>query len=186
MAFVCLLSLCLWPNYSANARAITDQYDEQIERSVKRWWGGGPHWYWWKAQLYQESLLDPNALSPVGASGLAQFMPATWGDVSRRLGLEGVSPRSAKHAIDAGAYYMATLSRGWSSPRPALDRHQLAQSSYNAGFGNLLAAQRACNGAIGYAGIICCLPDVTGHHSAETIQYVKRIHRWKTQLERQR
>ncbi|MGV9269298.1 NlpC/P60 family protein [Kitasatospora sp. NPDC003701] len=31
------------------------------------------------AQLYQESGFDPGARSPVGAQGMAQFMPATWG-----------------------------------------------------------------------------------------------------------
>ncbi|WP_395294854.1 NlpC/P60 family protein [Kitasatospora hibisci] len=30
------------------------------------------------AQLYQESGFDPGARSPVGAQGMAQFMPATW------------------------------------------------------------------------------------------------------------
>lgn len=183
MACVCLLLPSSWDHYSANARQFEDKYDEQIEKAVKRWWRTEGDWHWWKAQLYQESLLDPNALSPVGASGLAQFMPATWDDVSHRLGLVGVSPRSAKHAIDAGAYYMSTLSRGWSSERPALDRLQLAQASYNAGFGSLLAAQRACNGAVMYDGIICCLPSITGRHSDETIGYVYRIAIWKQQMD---
>lgn len=30
------------------------------------------------AQMYQESGFDPRAVSPVGAQGMAQFMPATW------------------------------------------------------------------------------------------------------------
>ncbi len=143
-----------------------------------------PDWYWWKAQLYQESLLDPNAVSPAGAEGIAQFMPGTWEEISRRLGYGGLSRRDADHAIDFGAYYMARLSRGWKFPRPVMDRHYLALSSYNAGFGNILAAQRACGGALLYAAIIECLPSITGRHSNETITYVQRIRRWRRELYR--
>jgi len=32
------------------------------------------------AQLASESAWDPNAVSPAGAEGIAQFMPATWKD----------------------------------------------------------------------------------------------------------
>lgn len=156
-----------------------DRYDAQIRESVKRWWGRAPDWRWWKAQLYQESRLDPQAVSPVGATGLAQFMPATWAEMQRRLGLEGVAPTHARHAIDAGAFYMARLRGEWSAPRPFMDRHRLAQASYNAGLGSLLAAQRRCGGVNPYCGIIRCLPDVTGRHSAETITYVERIRKWQ-------
>ena len=93
-------------------------YDERIQTSVKRWWPDYPLWLDWRAQLCQESRLDPAALSPVGAAGLAQFMPGTWADVSRRLGYGDVSPHVARYAIEAGAYYMASLRRQWSSPRP--------------------------------------------------------------------
>ena len=78
---------------------------------------------------------------------------------------------------------MARLKRGWSSPRPAYDRHLLAMASYNAGFGNLLKAQRACGGGVLYAEIIACLPQITGHHSNETITYVQRIQRWRFEME---
>src|SRR5690554_3754238 len=71
----------------------SDRYDLEIQASVKRWWPG-PEWQWWKAQLYQESLLNPAAVSPAGALGLAQFMPATWNDMIRQLGLPAhASPR---------------------------------------------------------------------------------------------
>jgi len=121
-----------------------DKYDECIQRSVKRHWVHFGPWYWWKAQLYQESLLNPDAVSPVGARGLAQFMPGTWDQITRELGWSGISSRAAGPAIEAGAFYMSKLHRGWSSPRPAEDRHFLAAASYNAGFGNLLKAQRLC------------------------------------------
>lgn len=173
----------IWPAPSF-ADPFTDRYDRDIEASVKRWWGFGPEWQWYKAQLYQESLLDPDAVSPVGATGLAQFMSGTWGDVSRQMGLpRGISPRDAKYAIDAGAFYMARLQRTWSAPRPFMDRHKLAQASYNAGAGHLIKAQRLCGGPALYADIIKCLPQVTGHHSRETITYVERIERWRRMMD---
>lgn len=137
----------------------------------------GVDWRLFKAQLYQESLLDPSAQSPVGARGLAQFMPGTWADVTRRLGYGDVSPHVSRYAIPAGAYYMGSLRKSWSAPRPEADRHSLAMASYNAGIGNLLKAQRLAGGANAYADIISALPEVTGRYSKETITYVERI--WK-------
>jgi len=77
---------------------------------------------------------------------------------------------------------MARLARAWSSPRPIIDRWDLARASYNAGMGNLLKAQKAAGGATRYADIISALPQITGHHSKETTTYVKRIHRWFGEL----
>ncbi len=125
-----------------------------------------------------------DAVSPVGAAGVAQFMPGTWADVSRQLGYgAAVTPHMAGPAIEAGAAYMARLRRGWSSPRPEDDRLKLAQASYNAGFGNILAAQRACNGAVLYPPIMECLPRITGRHAAETLHYVPAIWRWWQMME---
>ena len=176
-------ALCL--SGSASSRPLSyDRYDARIEDAVEKNWVRCPaEWHWWKAQLYQESLLDPDAVSPVGAEGLAQFMPATWSDITRRLGWSGISPRAAGPAITAGAYYMERLCRGWSSPRPELDRLRLAQASYNAGFGSLLKAQEACGSPALYRDIAACLPCITGHHSHETLTYVERITRWKEKLD---
>ncbi|MCT4627952.1 transglycosylase SLT domain-containing protein [Halodesulfovibrio sp.] len=92
-----------------------------------------PHldWRWYKAQLYQESMLNPKAVSPVGAKGLAQFMPATWKEIATLRGYGYASPHSPKYAIDAGAYYMAKLRRGWSSPRPGLKSRFTAHSIHH-------------------------------------------------------
>lgn len=164
------------------ASSFPDTYDNKI-RTAARDYLPGVDWRLWKAQLYAESRLDPAAVSPVGARGVAQFMPGTWSDVVDALDLEGVSPHMAEPAIAAGAYYMGTLRQGWSAPRPEMDRHSLAMASYNAGFGHLIKAQKRCGGPPGYAEIIACLPDVTGRHSRETITYVSRIWRhWQSMV----
>lgn len=152
---------------------------------MKRWWPDLPQWKLWKAQLYQESRLDPGAISPVGARGLAQFMPGTWNDVVRGLNFSsGVSPHDPDLAIEAGAYYMAQLRRTWRRDRAALEQQRLAQASYNAGTGNILKAQRICGDARMWAAIGACLHLVTGEKNAgETLTYVERIARWWKQME---
>jgi len=133
----------------------------------------------WKAQLYQESQLNPNAKSGVGAAGLAQFMPGTWRQITKAMNLGDVSRYEAVPSIEAGAYYMGKLRLQWSAPRPMMDRHDLAAASYNAGLGSLLKAQRRCGGPSAYKDIVSCLPCITGkQNAAQTTTYVDRIHRW--------
>lgn len=182
---LCLATLVFvsWPSPSW-PHGFTDRYDRAIQQSVKRWWPDVPSWRLWKAQLYQESRLDPAAVSPLGARGLAQFMPATWGEVSGELGIVA-SPHS-ELAIDAGAYYMAKLRRIWKADRTALERHELAQASYNAGAGNILKAQSFCGDARRWSGVRECLHLVTGARNAdETKTYVTRIARWWREMEMQ-
>lgn len=159
----------------------TARYDSLIQRSVSRWWRDFPDWKDWKAQLYQESQLDPSATSGVSAEGIAQFMPATWADIERRLGVSGVSPRVARYAIDAGAYYMASLRTTWRGrSRPVLEEQKLAQASYNTGTGNVLSAQAACGNALLWDGIKPCLPSITGSDAQQTIGYVSSIAYWRS------
>ncbi len=184
---VCFLAgLILAISHSARAGHFPNRHDSEISQAVKRWWPDYPLWRMLKAQLIQESRLDPASVSPVGARGLGQFMPGTWDDMIRQMGLGARASPHDDIAIEAAAFYMAKLRRSWSAPRPQDDRHDLALASYNAGLGNILEAQRLCNGARLYAGIIVCLPSVTGRHSAETIAYVVRIHRWFTEMEAER
>ncbi|SEG12837.1 transglycosylase SLT domain-containing protein [Marinobacterium lutimaris] len=166
---------------SSSAWSFPDRYDAEIKQAAERWLPGYD-WRLWKAQLYQESLLNPDAVSPVGARGIAQFMPGTWLEVSRQLGYQNLSPHMAEPAIIAGAYYQGRQVRMWSAPRPDSDRYSLGAASYNAGAGNVLASQRVCGGANGYAEIIACLPRVTGDHATETKTYVQRIWRYWTEM----
>lgn len=140
-------------------------------------------WYWNKAQVIAESNLNPRAVSPVGAMGLGQFMPDTWGDMQRQLGFKG-SAYSPALNLQAQAYYMRNLRGQFKAPRPEYDKHSLAMASYNAGLGNILKAQRY-EGSLMYAPMINSLPRVTGHHSKETRGYVQRIWRYIAILERE-
>jgi len=74
------------------------------------------------AQLYAESGFDPNARSPVGAQGIAQFMPAT----AASYGLD--NPYDPAAAIDAQGHLMSDLLKQFGSP-------SLALAAYNAGPG---------------------------------------------------
>lgn len=177
-----LVTLVLLFAAPAEARIFPDRYDRQIRDAVALYWPGGADWVWWKAQLWQESRLRPEALSPVGAAGLAQFMPGTWRDVQRQLRLPpGASPHQ-DIAIAAGAYYMARLMREWRTERPQLERLRLAQASYNAGMGNILRAQARCGGARDWADISPCLQSVTGHHHRETIGYIRLIEQHRRRM----
>ncbi len=72
------------------------------------------------AQLMAESNFNPFAVSPVGAQGIAQFMPST----AASYGLS--DPFDPVAAIDAQAHLMSDLIRQLGSP-------ELALAAYNAG-----------------------------------------------------
>lgn len=158
-------------------------YQAAIDNAVSAYWGVWQYPDAWMAQLYQESLCDPSAISHVGASGLAQFMPATWAETAARLGLDPSLTPFDDVAIDAGAFYMAGRMGVWAGrPRPGIERWRLGLASYNAGAGHIIAAQSRCGGARDWRDISPCLPLITGHNAAETQTYVRRIERWWREL----
>lgn len=163
-----------------SASLFPDDYDDAFQ-DASIFLPFGTDWRLLKAQCFQESRLNPFAVSPVGAQGLCQFMPGTWQDMTAKYP-KLYNPWLPEHSILAAALYMQQLNKGWSSPRPKHERYKLALASYNAGFGNLLEAQRKCQGAIYYQPIIACLPDITGRHSKETIDYVSHIQRFFQQM----
>jgi soluble lytic murein transglycosylase-like protein len=151
-------------------------YDALIKESAEKYLPG-VDWRLVKAQLYQESKLDPLAVSPVGAKGIAQFMPGTWKDMKNQMRMpESADPVNPSFAIPACCFYMAHLYHEWSSRREEADRYALALASYNAGIGNILASQFKANNASAYRDIIAKLHLVTGDDNArETRTYVERI-----------
>jgi soluble lytic murein transglycosylase-like protein len=147
-------------------------YDRQIRAAAETYLPGIP-WRLVKAQLCAESGLDPRARSAAGAEGLAQFMPATWAEVARALGLGAAAPAEAGPAIRAAAFYMARQRRFFALQD--LERHRHAVAAYNAGAGNVLKAWRLCGAPPSWAATVGCLDEVTGRHWLETASYVHRI-----------
>jgi len=70
--------------------------------------------------IWKESRFDPNALSPAGAQGIAQFMPGT----AKMRGLS--DPYDIDQAIPASARYLGELKTGYGNLG-------LAAAAYNAG-----------------------------------------------------
>lgn len=70
---------------------------------------------WIRAVMHTESSNDPDAISPKGAMGLMQIMPATWAELRARhhLGEDAFEPRVN---ILAGAAYLAELHDLYGSP----------------------------------------------------------------------
>ncbi len=142
----------------------------------------GIDWRLLKAQLHQESHLNPDAKSHAGAEGIAQFMPGTWKDVSKEMRLpHHATPYMPQFAIPAAAYYMRKLWDSWTAEREQADRYCLALASYNAGMGHIIKAQKKATRSMGwpaneYAPIIARLHDITGKDNAhETRTYVQKI-----------
>lgn len=181
-----VLAVALIVNLYSNGLYNT-KYDKQIQSAVNYYWLDFPKWRHYKAQLYQESLLDSKAKSFAGAKGIAQFMPATWLDIQRELDMpRWATPYMPSYSIKAGAYYMRKLRDAWSWNRPMLEKHYLALASYNAGIGNVLKAQQECKRRglyyLLWRDIKQCLPAITGRHSKETIEYIKRIDKHKRRI----
>ncbi|MCB0359204.1 MAG: lytic transglycosylase domain-containing protein, partial [Bdellovibrionales bacterium] len=102
------------------ARAIPSQFDSLIKRSATE---EGIDWRLVKAVVHAESAFRPQAVSPKGAMGLMQLMPAT----ASRFGVRNAF--DPEQNIRGGVRYLRFL----------LDRYEgnirLALAAYNAGEG---------------------------------------------------
>lgn len=178
-----MLLALLWspPSFAGDRHGLTwSGYDDAIRAATRKYWGDFPDWRFWKAQLYQESAFDTDAVSASGAAGLCQAMQGTFADWARDLHWGDANPHVAKFCIEGGARYQANLRLAWSANRPAVERHYLGLAAYNAGLGNILAAQTQCRDARLWADIAPCLPLVTGSANArQTTDYVTNIARWR-------
>jgi membrane-bound lytic murein transglycosylase MltF len=128
------------------------------------------------AQGYQESGLDQNAKSPVGAIGIMQVMPAT------AKGLKVGDIHKIDATIHAGVKYMKFLRDDWFGD-PDVDpvnRTLFAFAGYNAGPGRisslrLLAAKRGYDPNVWFNNVEVVTAAKVG---METISYVGNIYKY--------
>ena len=67
------------------SKRVSERYDPIFRKYTKRYFGVGTDWHWFKAQGMAESDLTPTARSRVGARGIMQLMPSTYGMIKSAL-----------------------------------------------------------------------------------------------------
>jgi membrane-bound lytic murein transglycosylase MltF len=133
-------------------------------------------WLLMAAQGYQESRLNQNVRSPVGAIGVMQVMPATGKDL--KVG----DIRKVEPNIHAGIKYMRWMIDNYygNEPMSKLDKALFAFASYNAGAGRISglrreAAKRGLNPNVWFNNVEYVAAEKIG---AETVTYVSNIYKY--------
>lgn len=98
-------------------------------------------------QINQESGFNPNAVSPAGAVGIAQFLPSTAAGLS-------INPWDPKQALYGAAHVMADYARNYGGD------YAKALAAYNGGSGTVQYAVNAC----GATNWMNCLPGETRNY----------------------
>jgi membrane-bound lytic murein transglycosylase MltF len=133
-------------------------------------------WVLMGAQGYQESQLNQNAKSPVGAIGVMQVMPATGKDMN----VGDITKTEAN--IHAGIKYMRWMIDQYygKEPMTKLDKALFAFASYNAGAGRISqlrteAAKRGLDPNVWFQNVEYVVAEKIGQ---ETVTYVSNIYKY--------
>ena len=128
------------------------------------------------AQGYQESQLNQNAKSPVGAIGVMQVMPATGKDMK----VGDITETEAN--IHAGIKYMRFMIDQYygKEPMTQLDKALFAFASYNAGPARIRqlrqeAAKRGLDPNVWFQNVEYVVAEKIG---PETVTYVSNIYKY--------
>lgn len=120
-------------------------YRQQLTRAAHAEWGLGAPVAVFAAQVHQESAWNPQAVSRVGARGLAQFMPstATWWCERLALAPADCQPHNPAWALRALVGYDKYLFDQAPARYSDYDRMWVALRGYNGGLGHWNAEARA-------------------------------------------
>jgi len=98
-------------------------------------------------QINLESSFNPNAVSPSGAEGIAQFLPSTAAEL-------GINPFNPVQALNGAAHVMAGYNANYGG------NYAMALAAYNAGSGTVQYAVNTC----GPTNWMNCLPAQTQNY----------------------
>jgi membrane-bound lytic murein transglycosylase F len=160
------------------ARRDATRYDPIFRKYAKRYFGAGTDWRWFKAQGMAESDLTPGARSRVGARGIMQLMPSTYGQIKSALPKFGAID-DPEWNIAAGILHDRDLWTLWGKDVPESERWAFMFASYNAGEGTIMRARRTALAAklddSRWPAIETVAPRVERWRYSETLGYVRTI-----------
>jgi membrane-bound lytic murein transglycosylase F len=156
----------------------TERYDPIFQKYTKRYFGIGTDWRWFKAQGMAESDLTPGARSRVGARGIMQLMPSTYGLIRTALPSFGAID-NPEWNIAAGILHDRDLWTLWKPNVEEPERWHFVFAGYNAGEGTIMRARKAALAAKlddrTWQNIERVAPKVERWRYLETLDYVKKI-----------
>jgi len=154
------------------------KYDPIFQKYTRRYFGAGTDWRWFKAQGMAESDLTPTARSRVGARGIMQLMPSTYGQIKSALPRFGAID-NPEWNIAAGILHDRDLWTLWGKDVPETERWAFMFASYNAGEGTIMRARRAALAErlddSRWPAIETVAPKVERWRYSETLGYVRTI-----------
>ncbi|MEO7458246.1 MAG: transglycosylase SLT domain-containing protein [Gemmatimonadaceae bacterium] len=166
-------------------RRATERFDPIFTKYTKRYFGAGTDWRWFKAQGMAESDLTPTARSRVGARGIMQLMPSTYGQIRTALPSFGTIDQPEWN-IAAGILHDRDLWTLWKKDVSEGERWDFMFAGYNAGEGTIMRARRTAASAKlddrTWPSIESVAPRVERWRYPETLDYVRKIRANKAKL----
>jgi membrane-bound lytic murein transglycosylase F len=163
----------------------TERFDPIFKKYTKRYFGVGTDWRWFKAQGMAESDLTPTARSRVGARGIMQLMPSTYGQIKTALPQFGAID-NPEWNIAAGILHDRDLWTLWKNELDEPERWRFTFAGYNAGEGTIMRARKTALAAKldnrTWPNIESVAPTVERWRYTETLEYVRKIQANKATL----
>lgn len=194
LADLLALALVAWLAFAAlpagaQVPAGAQAWRAELTRAAHAQWGLDAPIAAFAAQVHQESGWRPEAVSRVGAQGMAQFMPATaaWWCEANRLSPADCQPRNPRWALRALVGYdrwlwdrlgaaAAPYRDGARGPAARGARLWATLRSYNGGLGHWQAESRLAAGPLrSQVDAACGRARRAAVHCPENIGYPRRI-----------
>lgn len=159
VAFVIGMALLHSGDAAAQSPPTAHRYRADLVRAAHTHWGLDAPIAAMAAQIHQESAWNPQAVSQVGAKGMAQFMPGTanWWCQLNKMPVDQCQPNNPIWAIRALAGYDKWL---WDRVQAANDKNRMAfaLSAYNGGLGwvhrdKTLASSKGLDALMWFGGV---------------------------------